>query len=78
MGDEIAVYTLNESTLPYPYAVFGVPVIWEHAGVVPLVQAVLNRALRIAEGVSDGFTLRINATVPDTCGVAIDVPLNVA
>ncbi len=57
---------------------FGVPVIAEQVGLVLAVQEVPNRALRIVDGFRFGFAASINATTPDTCGVAIDVPLAVA
>ena len=57
---------------------FGVPVIAEHAGLVLLVHAVLKRMLRIVDGLKFELAASINATTPDTCGVAMDVPLAVA
>src|SRR5687768_9861000 len=38
-------------------------------------RAVLCRRLVTWSGVSVGFTDSINATTPETCGVAMDVPL---
>ena len=36
-----------------------------------------NKSLRIARGVKLGFLLRSRATVPETIGVAMEVPLRV-
>ena len=50
----------------------------EHVGLVLLVQVVLNRMLRTADGFRFELAATISATTPDTCGAAIDVPLAVA
>ena len=46
-------------------------------GLVLWVQVVLKRVFLTCVGVRPGLALSINAMVPDTCGVAMDVPLNV-
>ena len=57
---------------------FGVPVIAEHVGLVLLVHVVLNRMLRTPEGFRFELAASTSATTPDTCGVAMEVPLAVA
>ncbi len=46
-------------------------------GIVLCLHAVLNSVLLIVVGDRFGLAFNISATVPDTCGVAIDVPLRV-
>src|SRR6478736_3798771 len=60
-----AVTAALASTMPDPHC--------EH--VAGKGRAVLCRMDSTWSGVSEGFTDSINATTPDTCGVAIDVPL---
>jgi len=74
-GDPPAAWNARRaSTLPFPYTVFGTAPVGQ-LGLVLWVQAVLKRMLLTCVGDKPRFTLSINAMVPDTCGVAIDVPL---
>lgn len=61
-----AFVAFRESTLPYPIIVLG------HGDVKHL--AVENRAVRTSVGVKPGDWVSIRAMVPETIGVAIEVP----
>src|SRR2546428_10184296 len=65
-----ALIALSALTRPYPMSMFG------HGNSTQ--SAVWKRTFRTDCGVKEGLLLSIRATVPETMGVAIEVPMSVA